>query len=138
MIVFRSRLRDGVADAYNPDAERMFGLAVAMPGFAAAKDFVADDGERCAVIEFDSAEHLAAWRDHGEHAATQQRGRERYYSEYRLSVCGVIRESHFDGAVVTRRDADTRGEFRQTERLGNIIVRAKIERPDLAGFIVSD
>ncbi|HEX4453478.1 MAG TPA: nuclear transport factor 2 family protein [Kofleriaceae bacterium] len=108
MIVFRSRLRDGIADAYNPDAERMFGLAVAMPGFVAAKDFAAEDGERCAVIEFDSAAHLAAWRDHGEHVTTQQVGRDRYYSEYRLSVCGVIRESHFDGAVVTRRDADTR------------------------------
>jgi heme-degrading monooxygenase HmoA/ketosteroid isomerase-like protein len=107
MIVFRSRLREGVADAYAPDAERMFGLAVAMPGFVAAKDFVADDGERCAVIEFDSAEHLAAWRDHDQHAAMQQRGRDRYYSEYRLSVCSVIRESRFDGSV-TRRDADTR------------------------------
>src|ERR1700733_15351848 len=96
LIVFRSRLKGGVADAYAPDAERMFGLAVAMPGFVAAKDFIADNGDRCAVIEFDSAEHLAAWRDHEQHAPMQQRGRDRYYSEYRLSVCGVIRESRFD------------------------------------------
>ncbi|HEY1551342.1 MAG TPA: nuclear transport factor 2 family protein [Kofleriaceae bacterium] len=108
MIIFRSRLREGVDGAYGPDAAHMFGLAVAMPGFVGSKDFAADDGERCAVIEFDSAEHLAAWRDHGEHAAMQQRGRDRYYSGYRLSVCEVIRESHFDGEAVTRRDADTR------------------------------
>ena len=34
-----------------------------MPGLISHKVYVSDDGERCSVIEFDSAESLAAWRD---------------------------------------------------------------------------
>jgi len=102
VIVFRSELRDGVADAYNQDGEVIYGLGVAMPGFVAIKDFTADDGERVAIVEFDSAEHLAAWRDHAEHRAAQQRGRDRYFSRYQIQVCSVLREARFDAATGAR------------------------------------
>jgi heme-degrading monooxygenase HmoA len=96
VIVFRSRLRDGVATAYEQDASGIAALAVTMPGFVSAKDFVAEDGERLALIEFASGEELAAWRDHPEHRAAQQRGRERYYEQYSLQICSEIRSSRFE------------------------------------------
>ena len=108
IIVFRSRLRDGVADEYGRDVDRIAALARAMPGFESATDFTAEDGERLALIEFDSADHLAAWREHLDHRAAQQRGRDRYYTHYSVQICGELRASRFDAATGawTRTDRD--------------------------------
>jgi heme-degrading monooxygenase HmoA/ketosteroid isomerase-like protein len=102
LIVFRSRLREGVADAYGPHAERIYMRAVDMPGFVAAKDFSADDGERVALIEWEGGDALEAWRTLPEHLAAQEQGRASYYAEYRLDVCEITRTSSFDGSKWSR------------------------------------
>jgi hypothetical protein len=61
VIVFRSRLRPGVEADYGTRAGGMYELASTMPGLLSSRDYVADDGERVALIEFDTAEHLRAW-----------------------------------------------------------------------------
>lgn len=96
IILFRSRLRPGVADRFEPHAERMYELAQGMPGFVSSKDFLADDGERLALIEWDSHESLAVWRTHAEHAQAQAQGREDYFESYELQICDVVRTSRFD------------------------------------------
>ncbi len=53
------------------------------------------DGERLSVIEFDSEEHLTAWREHPDHRKAQVRGREKFYTEYRLTVAETIRDYGF-------------------------------------------
>ncbi len=95
IVVFRNRLREGVSEAYGPRASEVYELATKMPGFVSAVDYVAEDGERLALIEFDSPEQHRAWRVHEEHRTAQGEGRSRWYSEYRLQVCGVLRESRF-------------------------------------------
>lgn len=102
VIVFRSRLRDGVADAYRPHAERIWERATAMPGFVSSKDFTSDDGERLALIEWNGEAELRAWRDLPEHRTAQEMGRARYYASYSLDVCEVAHGSRFDGATWTR------------------------------------
>ncbi len=97
LIVFRSRLRPGVDAEYGPRAEAIYELATKMPGFVSSADFNAEDGERVAIIEFDTPAALAAWRQHAEHQVAQGEGRARFFSEYRLSICSVLRESRFDG-----------------------------------------
>jgi heme-degrading monooxygenase HmoA len=97
VIVFRSRLRAGIEQDITADGARMHELASAMPGFVSYKDFAAEDGENATIVEFDTLEHLAAWRDHPEHKAVQQRGRERYFSEYRIQVCTPVRAYDFKG-----------------------------------------
>jgi len=82
----------------------MYQRAVDMPGFVAAKDFTAEDGERLALIEWEGGDALAAWRDLAEHRAAQEQGRASYYAEYRLDVCEIARTSSFDGATHTRSD----------------------------------
>lgn len=99
VIVFRSRLRPGVEEAYARRAAAMYAIAVGMPGLVSSKDFVADDGERVAVIEFESAEALRAWREHPEHVAAQQEGRDRWYATYSIQVCVIERASAFDAAT---------------------------------------
>jgi hypothetical protein len=67
-----------------------------MPGLLSSKDFIADDGERLSVIEFETAEQLHAWRHQPEHAKAQEEGRTRWFSEYLLQVCELVRESKFE------------------------------------------
>ena len=96
VVVFRSRLRDDVdVAAYERHASALLSEAEQMPGFRSIKDFGAEDGERLAVIEFASEPELEARRDHAEHRLAQQSGRDRYYTEYRLQVCRLARESTF-------------------------------------------
>jgi heme-degrading monooxygenase HmoA len=96
IIIFRSRLRAGVDAVYAERADAMHKVAESMPGFVSSADFVSDDGERLALIEFDSPEHLRKWRVHDQHRATQAEGRAAWYDAYTLQVCAVLRESTFD------------------------------------------
>jgi heme-degrading monooxygenase HmoA len=98
VVVFRSRIRAGNDAELMADGARMYELASAMPGFVSYKDFAAEDGENVTIVEFDTLEHLAAWRDHPEHKKVQQRGRERYFSEYHIQVCSTVRDYEFKRA----------------------------------------
>jgi heme-degrading monooxygenase HmoA len=93
--IFRSRLRTENADEFGELAARMLALAEAMPGFISYKVYASEDGERCSIIEFESPEHLRAWREHPQHREAQRIGRERYYEEYTLHVGEPMRESRF-------------------------------------------
>jgi heme-degrading monooxygenase HmoA len=96
LTVFRSRLRpDAAANGYQALAEEMERLARTMPGFVDFKTFTADDGERVSIVEFDSIENHNRWRDHPDHRAAQRRGREDFYSDYRIVVGEVFNEHRF-------------------------------------------
>ena len=98
VVVFRSRLMPGVEQEYAPRVAEVLSWAEKMPGFRSIKDFGAIDGERVAVIEFESAETLEAWRTHAGHLKAQQEGRDRFYSEYSLQICEQVRESKYSAA----------------------------------------
>ena len=96
IIVFRARLRpDADQQAMTQLGQRMYQLASSMPGYISYKDFAAGDGENVSIVEFESHETLAAWRDHPEHKAAQQHGRDEFFSEYHIQVCDPVRESRF-------------------------------------------
>jgi len=94
-IIFRSQLRNEGDEEFHALAARMLELARGMPGFVTYKVFVAEDGERCSLIEFETAEDLRAWREHPEHREAQRLGRERFYDAYVLQVSDSGRESRF-------------------------------------------
>jgi heme-degrading monooxygenase HmoA len=96
IIVFRNRLAADVPESYGPRAAEIFGYALKMPGFKSFKMFSADDGERLALIEFETEAQSRAWREHAEHRKAQQEGRDLYYAEYSLQICEVVRESRFE------------------------------------------
>ena len=96
VIVFRNRLVDDVPESYGPRAAEIFGYAQKMPGFRSFKMFEAPDGERLALIEFETEAQSRAWGQHLEHRKAQQEGRELYYAEYSVQVCEVVRESRFE------------------------------------------
>jgi heme-degrading monooxygenase HmoA len=94
VVVFRSRLR---TDVNMPEIEaaggRMYELASAMPGFISYKDFTAADGESVSIVEFATLADSTRWRDQPEHRAVQELGKQDFFSEYRVQVCDLVRES---------------------------------------------
>ena len=73
--VFRARTKAGlpadVLKRLEAAGERMAELAPLQAGFISYKDFASPDGEAVTVVEFDTREHVAAWREHPEHKAVQ-------------------------------------------------------------------
>lgn len=97
VVVFRSRLRaDADLQALEAAGGRMYELASAMTSFISYKDFTAADGESVAIVEFSDAASLLAWRNHPEHQAMQQRGREEFMAEYHIQVCRIERDYSFN------------------------------------------
>ena len=95
IVVFRSRLRPDIDAELEQLGARMYQLAASMPGFVSYREYAAADGEGVAIVEFESMETLAAWRAHPEHRQAQAAGREKYFSEYRISVCEAVRDYSF-------------------------------------------
>ncbi len=95
LTVFRSRLREEARSEYYELASEIAKLAQAMPGFRSRKTFVAEDGERVIVVEFDDEQSQRAWSLHPQHLAAKKKGRESFYSEYSVQVCHVVRETRY-------------------------------------------
>ena len=93
--VFRSRLKPSALPEYMQWAGRMSALAKTMPGYISHKGFVADDGERVTIVEFESEEAQRAWSAHAEHIEAKKKGRQDFYVEYKVQVCVLQKESAF-------------------------------------------
>lgn len=101
VVVFRARRTpEGDGEEYKHWFLRMSELACKMPGYISHKGYVADDGERLTLFEWETAETLRAWATHPEHLPVKRLGRQKFYAEYHLQVCELVRESKF------RRDAE--------------------------------
>lgn len=95
IVIFRSRIRDDNSAEFQALADRMYEIASSMPGFLSYKVYKNDDGERVSIHEWETPDHLRAWREHPEHAEAQKLGREKFYEDYTLYVCESPRESRF-------------------------------------------
>ncbi len=93
--VFRSRLKPEAYEEYMQWATRMGELARTMPGYVSHKVFIAQDGERATIVEFDTEEHQRVWATNTEHVAAKQKGRKDFYSEYSLQICEELRSHRF-------------------------------------------
>jgi len=93
--IFRSRLREDHVDEYREWNRRMGELAQSMKGFVSIETYKGSDGARVSIVEFESMATNVAWRDHPEHRQAQALGRERFYAEYRITVCTRVREAAF-------------------------------------------
>jgi heme-degrading monooxygenase HmoA len=95
VVVFRSRIKPGYEQEMEALGARMYELASRMPGYVSYREYQAADGEGVAIVEFESAATLQAWREHPEHRAAQAAGRERFFSSYRIQVCTMQRDYAF-------------------------------------------
>jgi heme-degrading monooxygenase HmoA len=95
VVVFRARLKDGPGKDYEETDRRMAALAATMPGFLSYLPCTSADGEDVAIIEFESHESVDRWREHPEHREAQRLGKERWFAEYRITVCDAVRDYSF-------------------------------------------
>jgi len=95
VVVFRSRIKPGYEQEMEALGARMYELASRMPGYVSYREYQAADGEGVAIVEFESAAALQAWREHPEHRAAQAAGRDRFFSSYRIQVCTMERDYSF-------------------------------------------
>ena len=99
VVVFRARRTpEGEGEDYRQQFLRMSELARDMPGYISHKAYVADDGSRLTLFEWDSADALNAWAAHPDHVPVKRLGREKFYAEYHLQICELLRESKFKAA----------------------------------------
>jgi len=96
VVVFRARRTpEGEGEEYRQWFLHMSELARKMPGYISHKGYVADDGDRLTLFEWESADTLRAWATHPEHLPVKKLGRQKFYTEYHLQVCELVRESKF-------------------------------------------
>lgn len=91
VVIFRARINEGVEESLNAIGTRMYELGSQMPGFISYKDFGAEDGETVSIIEFESLDHVAVWREHAEHKEAQAQGWSTLFAEFQIQVCDVVR-----------------------------------------------
>ena len=93
--IFRNRLRPENIAEYYEWAERIAALAKTMPGYISHKGFTAEDGERVTLVEFADEASQRGWSTEVQHVEAKKKGRASFYSEYKIQVCKVERESTF-------------------------------------------
>jgi heme-degrading monooxygenase HmoA len=95
LALFAFRVRPEAQAEFHEAVTRMTELVQGMPGFISMDLFTAEDGRTLAVPRFESEEALLAWRDHPEHVAAQQLGKDSVFEDYWLDVCSTIRSYEF-------------------------------------------
>ena len=97
VVVFRARRTEtGLGPDYLSDLARMEEIATAMPGYISHKAYKSEDGERLTFFEWEDEATLRDWARHSDHVEVKKTGRARYYADYHLQVCEVLRESRFN------------------------------------------
>ncbi len=87
--IFRSRLAPGVQEEYGPMAKEMSELAQSIPGHISHKGFVAEDGEKVTIVEFESEEALHEWSVHPRHLVAKKFGFTKFFSAFKYQICNV-------------------------------------------------
>lgn len=91
VVIFLSR-RTAVDDAgYAAAAEAMESLARTQPGYRGLESTRGPDGFGITLSFWADEASALAWRDHPEHKAIRDGGRERWYESYDVIVCAAQR-----------------------------------------------
>lgn len=86
----RTAADGGGDDGYAVMSARMEELAAKQPGYLGIE--AARDGLGITVSYWADEESARAWKDVAAHVAAQQRGRDTWYSDYRVRVATVTRD----------------------------------------------
>jgi len=89
--VFRSRLAPGVQAEYGPLAGQLSQSVKSVAGYVSHKGFVAEDGERVTIVEFETEEALQQWRLHAGHLEAKRLGFTKFFSAFQYQICTVTR-----------------------------------------------
>ncbi|MFN3619493.1 antibiotic biosynthesis monooxygenase family protein [Sphingorhabdus sp.] len=90
-VIFVAQRTELDADGYARAAAMMDNLAAQQEGYISMDSVRGTGGLGITVSYWANEANAKAWRDHPEHTAIRDAGRERWYSEYSLHVAQVTR-----------------------------------------------
>ena len=85
---------------YHTTAAAMVALGQQQEGYLGMESVRGESGLGITVSYWQTAEAIKRWKENVEHLFVQRRGREEWYSKYRVRVCYVGREYGFEGVGV--------------------------------------
>lgn len=93
-VIFEVTPRDGMKQPYLDAAAKMRPLAEKIDGFISVERFesLMNPGKLLSISIWRDEAALDEWRRLSEHRTMQKMGRDRFFSDYRLRVAGVIRD----------------------------------------------
>jgi heme-degrading monooxygenase HmoA len=99
VVLFHIRPRPGRDEAeYQRTLERMLELVSGVDGFLGVEAFGGEDGSELVVAKFSTDEAIRVWKAQPEHVATQQRGRDEFFSAYQVTIAAVTRSYEWEAA----------------------------------------
>ena len=90
-VIFVAQRTELDADGYSRAAAMMDELAAQQDGYMGIDSVRGADGLGITVSYWKNEASAKAWRDHPDHAAMRDAGRDRWYSDYSLHVARVTR-----------------------------------------------
>lgn len=93
-VIFSSLRTEGDA-GYGQAAARMLELAREQPGFLGVES-AREDGLGITVSYWASEAAILAWKQHAEHQAVREQGRDAWYTAFHTRVCKVERAYSFN------------------------------------------
>ncbi|MFJ7978794.1 antibiotic biosynthesis monooxygenase family protein [Lysinibacillus xylanilyticus] len=94
-VIFTSKRTVEDGEGYAKMAEVMDELAQKQPGFIRVESARNADGKGITVSYWESLEAIQAWRENSKHLVAQQFGKEKWYMQYNVEICQVIKDYSF-------------------------------------------
>lgn len=93
-IIFEVTPNDGKADDYFTEAAKLKATLETMTGFISVERFqsITTPGKFLSLSFWENEEAVKHWRNHQGHRATQAKGRNTIFKDYRLRVASIIRD----------------------------------------------
>lgn len=93
-VIFEARVREGQKDAYLDAAAALRPLLADIDGFLSIERFesLANPGKILSLSYWRDEDAVRAWRNVEAHRGIQEAGRKAIFEDYRLRICGVIRD----------------------------------------------
>jgi heme-degrading monooxygenase HmoA len=93
-VIFEAEPRVGQHQAYLSAAAALRPKLDQFPGFVSIERYesLTKPGKLLSLSFWDSEESVVAWRNVGDHRATQAAGRHHIFADYRLRVANVLRD----------------------------------------------
>jgi len=89
-VVFASKQK--VMDQeYQDTANHLLGLAQKVPGFLGV-EMAGGDDLTIGVIYWKTLESIESWKNHPEHIPAKEKGKTKWYADYRVRICKVEKE----------------------------------------------
>ncbi|KPN95415.1 antibiotic biosynthesis monooxygenase [Lysinibacillus sp. ZYM-1] len=95
-VIFTSLRTGQDGEDYGKMAEVIDTLAKQQPGFLRVESVRNEEGKGITVSYWESLEAIQAWKANAKHLTAQQLGKEKWYTNYKVEICQVMKDYSFE------------------------------------------